>query len=138
MKRLIPAVLAGCVIACLAAVTLGEYPLTGTVPWLACAIVPAVIGTAMTAIAGGYRRALWLTTGPLSAACLAWGVSISTSWGLDPVPAAGWAEMAIGLAWPVALAALSGRGRPADPPGGGSASATAEAQRTTSSDMRPS
>jgi len=135
VKRLIPAVLVGCLIACLAAVTVGEYPLTGAVPWLACLIVPAVIGTAMTAIAGPgsgraagrYRRALWVATGPLSAASLAWGVSISTSWGLDPVPPAAWAEMAIGLCWPVAWAFLAGRER-----------ARPDDQRTTSSEMRPS
>ena len=139
MKRLVAAVLAGCLIACLAAVTLGEYPLTGAVPWLACAIVPAAIGTAMTAVAGAagrLRRGLWVATGPLSAAALAWGVEISTSWGIDPVPAAAWAEMAIGLAWPVAFGLLSGRPQPA--PGGGPGSAEAGPQRTTSSDIRPS
>lgn len=135
MKRLIPAVLVGCLIACLAAVTLGEYPLTGAVPWLACLIVPAVIGTAMTAIAGPgplhtpgrYRRVLWFATGPLAAASLAWGVSISTSWGLDPVPPAAWAEMAIGLSWPIAWAVFAGRERPRP-----------EGQRTASSEIRPS
>lgn len=104
VMRLIAAVTAGCLIACLAALTLGEYPLTGAIPWLACVIVPALIGTAMTAIAGRHRRALWVATGPLACASLAWGVAISTTWGLDPVPAAAWAEMAIGLVWPVAWA----------------------------------
>ncbi|HET6873740.1 MAG TPA: hypothetical protein VFH70_03120, partial [Acidimicrobiales bacterium] len=109
MKRLVPAAVAGAAIACFAAVTLGEYPLTGWIPWLACVIVPAAIGTAMTAIAGGHRRALWVATGPLSAASLAWGVSITTSWGIDPVPAVAWAEMSIGLAWPIAWGVVSGR-----------------------------
>jgi hypothetical protein len=137
VKRLIPAVLAGCSIACLAAETLGEYPLTGVIPWLACLIVPALIGTAMTAIAARFRGALWVATGPLSAACLAWGVSISTSWGIDPVPAAAWAEMAIGLTWPLAWALLVVRKRPArfDDP---SPSTTSDTQRTASSEMRPS
>ena len=107
MKRLILAAVAGVGIACFAAVTLGEYPLTGWIPWLACVIVPGAIGTAMTAIAGGHRRALWVATGPLSAASLAWGVGISTSWGIDPVPAVAWAEMSIGLAWPIAWAVAS-------------------------------
>lgn len=113
MKRVILAAFAGAGIACFAAVTLGEYPLTGWIPWLACVIVPGAIGTAMTAIAGGHRRALWVATGPLSAASLAWGVSISTSWGIDPVPAVAWAEMSIGLAWPVAWAVVSGGQRSA-------------------------
>lgn len=113
MKRLILAAVTGAGIACFAAVTLGEYPLTGWIPWLACVIVPGAIGTAMTAIAGGHRRAFWVATGPLSAASLAWGVSISTSWGIDPVPAAAWAEMSIGLAWPIAWAVVSGGERPA-------------------------
>lgn len=134
MKRLIPAVLAGCLIACLAAVTLGEYPLTGTVPWLACVIVPGLIGTAMTAIAGRHKKALWLATGVLSGASLAWGVNISTTWGLEPVPAAAWATVGIGLAWPVVWALYSGR--PARPLDGGAP--TGEDQRTTSSDIRPS
>ena len=112
MTRLIAAVLAGCLIACLAAVTLGEYPLTGAIPWLACVIVPALIGTAMAAIAGRHQRALWFATGPLSCACLAWGVGISTTWGLEPLPSAAWAEMTIGLAWPIVWAAL-GNWRPA-------------------------
>jgi len=104
VKRLIVAGLAGAAIATLAAVTLGEYPLTGTVPWLSCAIVPALIGTCMSWIAGTHRRAIWLATGPLAAASLAWGVNIATSWGIDPIPAAGWAEIFIGLAWPLAWA----------------------------------
>ena len=111
MKRLILAAVAGAGIACFAAVTLGEYPLTGWIPWLACVIVPAAIGTAMTAIAGDRRRALWVATGPLSAASLAWGVGIATSWGIDPVPPAAWAEMSVGLAWPIAWAVLSAGGR---------------------------
>lgn len=109
VTRSIAAVVAGCLIACLAAVTLGEYPLTGAVPWLASVIVPALIGSAMTAIAGAHRRPLWFATGPLSCACLAWGVAISTTWGLQPVPAAGWAEMAIALAWPVGWAVVGYR-----------------------------
>ena len=109
VKRLVLAAVAGAAIGCFAAVTLGEYPLTGWIPWLACVIVPGAMGTAMTAIAGSHRRAFWAATGPLSAASLAWGVGISTSWGIDPVPAAGWAEMSIGLAWPVAWALVSGR-----------------------------
>lgn len=109
MPRLIAAVVAGCAIACLAAVTLGEYPLTGAIPWLACIIVPALIATAMTTIAGKHRRALWVVAGPLSCASLAWGVAISTTWGLDPVPTAAWAEMSIGLAWPVVWGILATR-----------------------------
>jgi hypothetical protein len=107
--RLILAVLAGAAVACAAALTLGEYALTGAIPWLSCLIVPALIGTAMTAIAARNRRALWFATGPLACAALAWGVSISTSWGIEPVPAAAWAEIAIGLAWPIAWGVLSGR-----------------------------
>lgn len=107
--RLIVAAVAGCAIGCLAAVTLGEYPLTGVDPWLACVIVPALIGTAMTAIAKAHRRALWISTGLLSGGCLAWGVGISTTWGLEPVPTAGWAEIAIGFAWPVAWGVLGAR-----------------------------
>lgn len=122
VMRLIAAVTAGCLIACLAALTLGEYPLTGAVPWLACVIVPALIGAAMTGIARKHRRALWIATGPLSCACLAWGVAIATTWGLDPVPAAAWAEMAIGLVWPVAWAVGLTRRPAGAPPDGRPAS----------------
>lgn len=92
------------------AVILGDYPLSGSVPWLAALIIPAVVGVTMTAAAGRRRVELWIVTGPLAAAALAWGVRIATGWGLDPTPASAWAAIFIGLAWPPAWA-ITTRGR---------------------------
>jgi hypothetical protein len=97
--------LVGVGVAVLAAVVLGDYPLSGAVPWTAAVVIPAVVGVPMTALAGRHQRALWAATGPLSAGAFGWGVAIATGWGLDPVPTAAWAGLAVTLAWPLALAA---------------------------------
>jgi hypothetical protein len=88
----------------MAAVILGDYPLSGAVPWVSALLVPGVIGVTMTTIAGSHRPAIWAATGPLAAASLLWGVRIATGWGLDPVPGAAWAAVVLGLAWPLAYA----------------------------------
>jgi hypothetical protein len=106
MRLLIAGVL-GAAAAVAAAVILGDYPLSGTVPWVAALIIPAAIGLTMTSVAGAHRAALWAATGPLAAGSLAWGIRIATGWGLDPVPAAAWAAIALGLVWPLAWAALA-------------------------------
>lgn len=100
--RLIVAVLLGMGTATGCAVVLGDYPLSGSVPWLAAVVIPLVIGAIMSLVAGRHRPLLWLGTGPLSVAALGWGVRIATGWGLDPVPASCWVAMAIAFAWPVA------------------------------------
>ncbi|HET6966283.1 MAG TPA: hypothetical protein VFH58_16020 [Acidimicrobiales bacterium] len=115
--RLLLAALVGtaAVVAC--AVVLGDYPLSGSVPWLAALIIPLLIGGAMTLVAGAHRPALWMATGPLAAGSVAWGVRIATGWGLDPVPASCWAAIGLSLVWPTAW----GLWRAGHPPAGGPA-----------------
>ena len=104
MVRLLAGCALGAGVAALSAVVLGDYPLSGSVPWVAAILVPALVGIAMTSVAGRYRSALWAATGILSAAGIAWGVAIATGWGLDPVPGSAWAAIVIALVWPPALA----------------------------------
>lgn len=112
--RTVVAVVVGAGIASIAAVILGDYPLSGSVPWLAALIVPGLIGIAMTMMDRRHRAVLWAATGPLAAGSLGWGVRIATGWGLDPVPAAAWAAIFLSLAWPVAWSIVS-RGRAGEP-----------------------
>jgi len=105
--RVVGAAVVGAAIASVSAVILGDYPLSGAVPWVAALLIPGVIGISMTAVAGRYRTVLWAVTGPLAAASLGWGIRIATGWGLDPVPDAAWAAIAIGLAWPLAWAGIT-------------------------------
>lgn len=96
-------------------IVLGDYPLSGSVPWVAALVIPLLIGSAMTLVAGGRRIALWAATGPLAAASYAWGVWIASGRGLDPVRTGVWAAGALALVWPLAWAALARRmpaGRP--------------------------
>ena len=117
--RLALAVGAGAVVTVISAVVLGDYPLTGAVPWVTAVLVPLLIGVAMTATAGGWRRWLWAATGPLAAGAVLWGVRIATGWGLDPWPASWWAVAAVALVWPPVWGLLSTRratgGSPASP-----------------------
>lgn len=115
MRPLLAAVL-GAATAAAGAVVLGDYPLSGPVPWLAAVVIPLLIGAVMTLVAGRHHRILWVATGPLALGSLAWGVRIATGWGLDPVAASCWAAMGVGLVWPVAWG-LRPRRRPA-PVGG--------------------
>ena len=112
--RTVVAVVVGAGIAAIAAVIFGDYPLSGSVPWLAAVIVPGVIGVPMAALDRRHRAAMWAVAGPLAAGSLAWGVRIATGWGLDPVPAAAWAAIFIGLSWPVAWSIFS-RARASEP-----------------------
>ena len=98
------AVLLGLGTAAGCAVVLGDYPLSGSVPWLAALVIPLLIGVVMTLVAGGHRSGLWILTGPLALGAMAWGVRIATGWGLDPVPASCWAAMVISLVWPLGWA----------------------------------
>ena len=102
--RLVAAGVLGAALASIAAVILGDYPLSGAVPWAAAVVIPGVIGVAMTVVAGRHHAVYWAVTGPLSAASIGWGVRIATGWGLDPVPAAAWASIGIALVWPLAWA----------------------------------
>jgi hypothetical protein len=103
--RLVVAVVVGAGLASVSAVILGDYPLSGAVPWLAAIVIPGVVGACMVLVAGSHQVGLWTLTGPLGAASLGWGIRIATGWGLDPVPASCWAAIAIGLVWPLAWAA---------------------------------
>ena len=104
--RLLAAGLLGAVLAVAGAVILGDYPLSGAVPWVAAIVVPGVIGVVMSATARRHQAWLWVATGPLAAASFGWGVRIATGWGLDPVPTSAWVALAITLAWPLAWAAV--------------------------------
>jgi hypothetical protein len=105
--RLLTAALLGAVTAVLGAVVLGDYPLSGSVPWLAAILIPFLIGAIMVIVADGYETSLWIVTGPLGATSVAWGVRISTGWGLDPVPASAWGAVAVALVWPPCWAAVA-------------------------------
>jgi hypothetical protein len=117
MTRTVFAGLAGVAAAAGGAVVLGDYPLSGSVPWVAAIVIPLLVGVVMTVGAGAHQRELWVATGPLGALSMAWGVRIATGWGLDPVPAACWAAGAIALIWPPAWGLLrAGRPRAATAP----------------------
>lgn len=100
MVRVVLALFAGAALAVLAAVTVGEYPLSAADIWLAALIVPALVGSIMSAI-GRRPRALWVTAGPLAGASVGWGIGISTSWGIEPVPADAWLALAAAALWPI-------------------------------------
>lgn len=103
MRVTLAAVL-GAATASASAVVFGDYPLSGSVPWVAAVLIPLLVGTVMSLVAGGrYRRAWWIATGPLAAAAMAWGVRIATGWGLDPVPDSCWAAGSLALLWPPAF-----------------------------------
>ena len=104
--RLLLAALLGAATAVLGAVVLGDYPLTGSVPWLAAILIPFLIGAIMVIVADGYETSLWIVTGPLGATSVAWGVRIATGWGLDPVPSSAWMAVAAALVWPPCWAAV--------------------------------
>lgn len=72
-------------------------------------IVPALVAVVVTAGADRHRRQLWILTGPLSVASIAWGVAIASTWGLDPVPISAWWADAASLLWPVTWGVLSRR-----------------------------
>lgn len=94
------------------AVVLGDYPLTGPVPWVTPVLIPVLIGVTMTLVAGGcHRRLLWAATGLLAAGAILWGVRIATGWGLDPMPASWWAVVGVALVWPPVWGMASGRGQ---------------------------
>lgn len=94
---------AAAVVAC--AVVLGDYPLSGSVPWVSAVLIPLLIGITLSGVAGRHQSALWMATGPLAGASMAWGVRIATGWGLDPVPLSCWAAIAIAVVWPPAWGA---------------------------------
>lgn len=100
--RLLAAAVMGVATAVAAAVVLGDYPLTGSVPWFAAVVIPLLIGGVMTFVSDRQQGYLWMATGPLAVISLGWGVRIATGWGLDPVPASCWAAGAVALVWPLA------------------------------------
>ncbi len=100
MARVVLALLAGAALAVLAAVTVGEYPLSAADIWLAALIVPALVGGVMSAI-GRRPRALWVAAGPLAGGSVGWGIGISTTWGIEPVPADAWLALAAAALWPI-------------------------------------
>lgn len=111
--RIVLALTLGAVMTVIIALILGEYPFTGTTPYLAAILVPAAIGFAVVWIDGDHRAWLWAATGPLSAAGIGWALWISTGRGADTVPAGGWASIALALLWPLAWAGrLAHRGAP--------------------------
>lgn len=107
--RLLAGTVVGLVASVVCAVVLGDYPVTGSVPWVAAILIPVLIGVSMTMAAGSHPAALWLATGPLAAGSLAWGVLIATGFGIDPVPASCWIAVAIALVWPAGWALILSR-----------------------------
>lgn len=85
---------------------LGDYALSGMVPWTAAVIVPAIIAAAMILTSGGHPVRFWVLTGPLAGASLGWGAWIATGRGLSPIPAAAWAAIGLAAVWPLACAGL--------------------------------
>ena len=107
--RLGAAAVSGIAVAGAAAIVLGDYPLSGSVPWVAAVLIPLLIGVAMTLVDGRRRPALWAVTGVLAAASVGWGVWIASGRGLDPVPASAWIAIALALVWPLVYAAREHR-----------------------------
>lgn len=107
--RLAAAALAGAGVTVISAVVLGDYPLSGAVPWVTPVLIPLLIGLAMTFVAGTARRWLWMATGPMAAVAILWGVRIATGWGLDPWPASWWAVIGAALIWPPVWGLLAER-----------------------------
>jgi hypothetical protein len=100
VTRVVVAFVAGAVTAVLAAVTVGEYPLSAADIWLAAVIVPALLGAIMSAI-GRSGRLMWFAAGPVAGGAIGWGIGISTSWGIEPVPFDAWIALAAATVWPV-------------------------------------
>ena len=103
---------AGAAAAVASAVVLGDYPLSGVVPWVTPVLIPGLIAAAMIALDRAHTRWWWVASGPLSAGAVLWGVRIATGWGLDPWPASWWFVTAAALVWPPAWSLFSGRLRP--------------------------
>ena len=112
--RLVLAALVGAAVTVVAAVVLGDYPLTGAVPWVTPVLIPLLIGVGMSLMAGGQNRWLWVATGPLAALSILWGARIATGWGLDPWPRSWWVVVAVALVWPPVWG-LAFAGRQVDP-----------------------
>lgn len=100
VTRTVLAVVAGAAAAVLAAVTVGEYALSAADVWLEALIVPAIIGTIMSSIGRQHRR-LWVATGLIAGGAVGWGIGISTSWGIEPVPGDAWFALAAATVWPI-------------------------------------
>lgn len=107
--RMVLAALAGAAVTVASAVVLGDYPLTGAVPWITPVLIPLLIGVAMVLTAGTQKRWLWVATGPLGAVAVLWGARIATAWGIDPWPVSWWGVAAVALVWPPAWGVLSTR-----------------------------
>lgn len=118
--RTVLAVVAGAVLAAVAAVILGEYSFSGWVPWVAGVAVPVAVGETAALIAGRQPPALWVAISVLSAGGLAWGAWLSQGHGLAPISVGGWTAIALGALVPLLFAlsgAVRGKGRAGLPPG---------------------
>lgn len=124
--RSILASASGLAVTAAAAVVLGDYPLSGAVPWAAAVVIPFLIASAMLLVAGTggstaparrRRTIIWSLTGPLAVISLAWGFRVATGYGLDPLPTSCWIAGAFGLAWPPAWGLLRARSRRTAPTG---------------------
>lgn len=105
--RVAVAVAVGMAVTAASAVVLGDYPLSGAVPWVTPIVIPLLIGAAMTLIDKTHAPWLWVLTGPLAALGVLWGARIATGWGLDPWPTSWWAVVAVALLWPPLWGATS-------------------------------
>ena len=107
--RLLLAGVVGLAVTAAGAVVLGDYPLSGAVPWAAAVVIPFLIGMAMHLVTDRRRTALWVATGPLGVVALGWGFRIASGYGLDALPASCWIAGAIALVWPPAWSLLRAR-----------------------------
>lgn len=79
------AVASGLAVTAASAVVLGDYPLSGAVPWITPILVPLLIGAAMTLIDRLHAPGLWMLTGPLAALGVLWGRASRHRMGSRPV-----------------------------------------------------
>ncbi len=103
--------LCGALVAALGALILGEYPFTGSLPWIAGPLFGLVIGE--TVVAAGRSRSMVVggVAGLLSIGGIGWAGWISSGDGLAPISTVVWASAAhAGVAGFLRTADLSVRG----------------------------
>lgn len=106
MGRTLLGLLCGALVAALGALILGEYPFTGSLPWIAGPMFGLVVGEAV--VAAGHSRTMVVggLAGLLSLGGITWAGWISSGDGLAPMSTVVWAS--------AALAAVAGFLRTAD------------------------
>ena len=87
--------LCGALVAALGALILGEYPFTGTLPWIAGPLFGLVVGE--TVVAAGHSRSMVVgaVAGLLAIGGISWAGWISSGEGLAPMSTVVWASAAL-------------------------------------------